>query len=182
MHEDTLRSLSFVQGKILIATEEVSKIEQWIQLVVQGVQYDILVMEISSFVNPDDVELPSQVIHLAQKSSFKTQEKVGNGSVAKGVVEEDDDMTVLPKGRTNDMEGVDEGAGDSDYATVQGKEKGDRVGGPKHVAAGGHLMVDKGDVQVNSEDFESLVEESVVQDTNLGLLAHLELLPPFKAQ
>ncbi|KAI8534926.1 hypothetical protein RHMOL_Rhmol10G0134500 [Rhododendron molle] len=172
-HDDTLRSVSFAQGKLLIATEEMSKIERWIQLVVKGVKYDVLVKEISSFVNLDEVADASPLIH--------SQVQVGNGLAAKGFSEEDDDVIVLQKRPTNEKGRVGEGTGESDSATAHGKEKKKgRVGGPKLSAAGGHLMPDKRDVQHYPEDFESLFEESAVQDLALGLPAHLETLSPTK--
>ncbi|KAI8569461.1 hypothetical protein RHMOL_Rhmol02G0281300 [Rhododendron molle] len=185
VHEETLRSLCFAQGKILIATEEKSKIEQWIQLVVQGVKYDVLVKEISSFVNPDEAEIPRPMILAAPRPTPKSQEKVGNGSGAKGAVEEDDDVETISKGPANEKGGVGEGAGVSvsDSAIAYGKEKTEaRVGGPKQPAAGEHLMFDERGIQSHSEDFESLVEESVGHDNDLGPLAHLEFLVSNKAQ
>ncbi|KAG5521008.1 hypothetical protein RHGRI_033528 [Rhododendron griersonianum] len=182
VHEDTLKSISFAQGKLLIATEEMSKIERWIQLVVKGVKYDVLVKEISSFVNPDEIGVSSPGIQGNHRPVAELREQVGHGYAAKGVLEADDDLEVLQKGPTNEKSGVGEGAGESNSATAHGKEKkGERVGGPKLSTAGRHLMLDKRGVQILSEDFESLIEESAVQDSTVGLSAQLETQAPIKA-
>lgn len=47
-------------------------------------KYDILVKEISSFVNPDEVEISNTVNHSAQRLFSKTQEKRDNGSGTRG--------------------------------------------------------------------------------------------------
>lgn len=54
--EQTLKDLSFGEGRVLIATEENSTIDKWIQVEVMGVYYDVKVSEISSFTNSNDME------------------------------------------------------------------------------------------------------------------------------
>ncbi|KAG5537241.1 hypothetical protein RHGRI_024627 [Rhododendron griersonianum] len=173
--EETLRDLSFAQGKILIATEETKKIEQWVHLEVQGVKYEVWVKELSSFLNPNDHALPNSGGHEDSSPVAKVQKKVCHGGGAKGVEQEDDDVAVLASAPTNGKDEVGEGAGGSDPAAAHGKKKKDvRVGGPKRTNSGGHLLLDKGDMQGISEEFESLVEDSVDQlnglDSNVGLV------------
>ncbi|KAG5544683.1 hypothetical protein RHGRI_017205 [Rhododendron griersonianum] len=55
LDEATLKDLSFAKGKILVATEETSRIDRWIQLEVHGVRYDVLVKEESSCVYPEEI-------------------------------------------------------------------------------------------------------------------------------
>lgn len=135
----------------------------------------VWVKEISSFVNPDEYALPSSGGHEDSSPVPKVQKKVGHGGDAKGVEKEDDDVPVLSSAPTNGKDEVGEGAGGSDPATAHGKKKKDvRVGGPKRTNSGGHLLLDKGDMQRISEEFESLVEDSVDQlnslDSNEGLV------------
>ncbi|KAI8531881.1 hypothetical protein RHMOL_Rhmol11G0170400 [Rhododendron molle] len=52
----TLKELSFTKGRFLIATEEIQRINRWIQIEVEGVVYDVKVSEESTFVSPDEVE------------------------------------------------------------------------------------------------------------------------------
>ncbi|KAG5534965.1 hypothetical protein RHGRI_022921 [Rhododendron griersonianum] len=172
--EETLRDSYFAQGKILIATEEIQKIEQWVHLEVQGVKYDVLVKETSSFVNPDD--FPSYKGQVDTNPVARVQTEVGHGGNAKGVEKEDDDVDILASPLANGKGEVGEVAGGSDPARAHGKEKKEgRVGGSKSTNSGVHLMLDKGVVQGISDEFESLVEESVDQQRDLisevGLLA-----------
>lgn len=53
--DETLKDFSFTKGKVLIATEEQSRIQRWIRLDVGGLRYDVLVKEESSCANPDEL-------------------------------------------------------------------------------------------------------------------------------
>lgn len=56
LDEDTLKDKVFMKGKMLIATELVSKIDKWIKLEVQGVVYDVKILQESSFSNPNEFQ------------------------------------------------------------------------------------------------------------------------------
>lgn len=61
--EQTLKDLSFDEGRVLVATEEYSSIDKWIQIEVAGVFYAVKVSEISSFTNSDTVEASFRYHH-----------------------------------------------------------------------------------------------------------------------
>lgn len=50
--EQTLKDLSFVEGRVLIATEEALRIDRWINIIVDSVNYNVKITELSSFSNP----------------------------------------------------------------------------------------------------------------------------------
>lgn len=79
MDDETMRDTSFAKGKILIATEECKKIEKWIRVEVQGVNYEILVRENASFVSPYNFE---NLGEMEEGVGFKKilVEKQGKGS------------------------------------------------------------------------------------------------------
>lgn len=93
--EETLKDLSFAKGKILVATEETSKIERWIKLEVHGEKYDVLVKEESSCVFPKEIGKefwPPQILGEANKTVEFLQYE-GGRATEKGTREvEDDDM------------------------------------------------------------------------------------------
>lgn len=108
MDEETLKDLSFAKGKVLIATEEPSRIDRWIQMEVHGVRYDVLVQEEASCVHPDEiskeVKPPQNSGEVIEKIEF-LQMKGGKGSVmARGEVEDDDVESYCPK-PTNERRG-----------------------------------------------------------------------------
>lgn len=99
---ETLKDLSFANGKVLIATEEPNNIDNWIQMEVQGLIYDIHVKEEFTCTSPDDIVESSVNNHQAPNSKEFFQKK----AVAKPEKEEDDEVECLGSGSTNGRRGV----------------------------------------------------------------------------
>ncbi|KAI8567676.1 hypothetical protein RHMOL_Rhmol02G0140200 [Rhododendron molle] len=101
LDNETLRDLSFAKGKVLIATEEPNKIDKWIQLEVQGLIYDVHVIEDYTCVSPNDI-METLVASLKAPISKETFQKKGD---ARSEEEEDDDVECLGLGSTNGRRG-----------------------------------------------------------------------------
>lgn len=105
LDEETLKDLSFAKGKILIATVETSRIEEWIRMEVQGVWYDVLVNEESSFVYPEEVGkwvLPMQKADGVHTNMEKTLVEGGWNPVSEEKGVEDDDVESHFQSPTNE--------------------------------------------------------------------------------
>ncbi|KAI8562178.1 hypothetical protein RHMOL_Rhmol03G0014700 [Rhododendron molle] len=100
LDEQTLNDRSFAEGKVLIATEEIQKIDKRIQIEIEGVTYAVLISEISSFVNPDEVEA---CYPPAMKKGFGSiiPAKPGWKMVTNREKEDDDDVELLKEKTTN---------------------------------------------------------------------------------
>ncbi|KAI8562174.1 hypothetical protein RHMOL_Rhmol03G0014300 [Rhododendron molle] len=100
LDEQTLNDRSFAEGKVLIATEEIQKIDKRIQIEIEGVTYAVLISEISSFVNPDEVEA---CYPPAMKKGFGSiiPAKPGWKMVTSREKEDDDDVELLKEKTTN---------------------------------------------------------------------------------
>ncbi|KAI8543637.1 hypothetical protein RHMOL_Rhmol08G0234100 [Rhododendron molle] len=140
--EQTLTDLSFDEGRVLIATEEYSPIDKWVQIEVAGVFYAVKISEISSFTNPDAVE-----------AWVKTPVEPAMASENRREKEEDDDMERDPGGKSNRKKVVGVG-----WDSLAGK---DGAGGSTHENAALHLMLVNTSSLDESEKFESRVEDSV---------------------
>lgn len=94
--DQTLRDGSFAEGKVLIVTEELHRIDKWINIRVGALSYDVKIMELSSVNSPDEVE----IIQLMSK--IPAQSPAPN----KGVGEEEDDVDADKEGPANKKRGV----------------------------------------------------------------------------
>lgn len=156
-----------MKGKVLIATELAGKIDRWIKLEVQSVMYDVKILEESSFFNPDEVN-PGNGLeerrHLQRKDGMEEEEKEKE--------EEDDDVIQsFEEGETNGKVRVGEHLRlntVAELAVVHGEDQVlDGVGGPKPNFTDKHLMLDRASVLAGSEDFESVVGDSVGLDEGI---------------
>lgn len=91
--DETLRDKSFAKGRILIAMEEISPIQRWVHLVVQGEIYDILIREESSSESPDGIEAGDEVVVQVsiEKKTSKNLEVASTEPTMEERVEEGDD-------------------------------------------------------------------------------------------
>ncbi|KAI8525690.1 hypothetical protein RHMOL_Rhmol13G0248900 [Rhododendron molle] len=155
--ENTLKECSFAEGKVLVATEEKSLIERWIQLEIAGVYYDVKVSEASSFVNPDIVEA-----HL----SHSKISRVEPNALEKLAIEAE---SRKEKGDDGDVGRIQEG--DTCWGRMSGAgwDLASGTGGSKHENGGGHLMPGIAKSNVYSEDFESWVKDSVDPEMENGV-------------
>lgn len=176
LHEETLKDQSFAEGKVLIATEEIRKIDRGIQLEIEGVTYDVLISEVSSFVNPDEVEAGYSQ---AMKNGFgpKIPVKPVWKVVSSKEKEDDDDV--------DDVEMIKEKATNSklvvgERCDFSAGKAGKEAVGSKHEIAGKHLMPEKECSLASCGDFESRVEDSVESrlegEVDLGLMAQNTLI------
>lgn len=167
VEEDTLKDIDFVKGKVLIATKLVTKIDRWIKLEVQGVMYDVKIFEESSFFNPVEV---NPGLRLEEKKPLKRMD--GMELEEEKEEEEDDVMQSFEVAATNGKEGVGENLRlnrAAEPAVLHGEDKTcDGVGGPKTNGTDKHLMLDRASDLAGSEDFESVVGDSVGLDKGMG--------------
>lgn len=152
VNESTLKEFSFTEGKILIATQECSPLDKWIQIEAASIFYDVKVTESSSFINPEEVSC-------SQFVSTRVEEKALGDAVMKNQPRKekavDDDVGRFPAGELNRWKMTDVG-----WDNVAGKVGSER-GGSKHESAGVHLMPVNPRSHACLDDFESRVEDSV---------------------
>lgn len=172
LDEVTLRDESFAKGRVLISSKEIHHIDQWIQIQVEGVVFEVRVSEDSSFVSPDEMEELDLTRNLCQKKPR------WEASMAAGSVEmqgEDDDVERRELVETNRQEVVGAGwdilAGG---AAVHGKDKQGAGGrASQHVRPVKHLMPEK-TLSALPGEFESQVGDSL-DELDLGLLGEADL-------
>ncbi|KAG5522624.1 hypothetical protein RHGRI_034693 [Rhododendron griersonianum] len=160
----TLRDKSFAKGRVLIASKEIHPIDQWIQLQVEGVVYEVKVSEDFSFVSPDEVAEFDFSVNLC----LEKPRREGSISMEPGSNKrqgEDDDVERHKVGETNRKEGIGAGWDNVvDGVAVHGTDKeGAGCRAPKHVRADKHLMLGKSSTSVKLGEFESQVGDSVDQ-------------------
>lgn len=168
MDEDTLNNWDLAKGKVLIATLETSRIEKWIQVVIQGKRYEVLVKEEASYLYPEEI---GQWIDPVQKkgdvysSGEQSQSEGGSSPVMAEKKGEDGDMESQIQIPTNESGGVGEGfSGDRGTKEMVWQRVGAfqvEVRGPKHRSADHHLMLSSPSDEAHEEELESAVEESV---------------------
>lgn len=154
LDEETLKDPSFAKGKVLIATEEIARIERWIQVVVHGIRYEVLVKEETSSVNLDEV-----LVELQMKG----------GRVAKllelELEVEDDDVESNFQNLANERKGVCESLRRDSTAkekNLQRKGTGRcEVGGSTQLGAAENLMLHSASDKDDVDDVESVVENLV---------------------
>ncbi|KAG5549336.1 hypothetical protein RHGRI_014628 [Rhododendron griersonianum] len=170
VEEATLKDLSFANGKVLITTKEVRKIESWIQLDVQGVQYDVRIVEDFSFSSPDDVEgcTPTMFEDLKPREKISVVESIGSSSGEKE--DEDDDVEAPKRDPPRERERGSGSMGQDNIGVVAGLHGMDKdFAGVLDAKADEHLMPKAVVVQMASEGFESFVRDSVGLEVVEGL-------------
>lgn len=76
--EQTLRDTSFADWRMLIVTKEMQLIDKWINIKTRVLDYDVRIVETSSFGNPAEVEA-------LQLKALQFQSRFNNGVSATGV-------------------------------------------------------------------------------------------------
>lgn len=159
MDDETLKDFSFTKGKVLITTEEQSRIERWIRLDVGGLRYDVLVKEESSCANPDKLGMEFRWGVIEKIENLQQEGGMGLSMVRREV--EDDDVESC----CHDRRDAGEEVRVSRVAKLmegQRKKTGlDEVQGSKQRDSDLHLMQSSGGLLNVEGEFESFVEDSV---------------------
>lgn len=141
---------------MLIATKETQRIDKWINIKTGALDYDVRIVEVSSFGNPDEVEI-------LQHQALQFQTKTAHGSPdtrlfsPNMVIEEDDDVALEKENLANGNKVV----GGKHVQSVGARADRIRYGGSKRVLTKGHLMQEGTSNWDCSGGIESIVGDSL---------------------